>query len=699
MIVSGDHGALGARCDGDGVNFALYSAHADAVELCLFDASGHETARLGLPGHADGVWHGYVPGCAAGQRYGYRVHGPYDPANGQRFNPYKLLLDPYARALSGTFQWRPEVFAYQSERPDDVAALSTSDSAPFVPKSVVVSEVIKAKAGVRIPWAESLVYETHVRGFTMRHPAVAAADRGKFRGLRNADVLRYLKALGVTTIELMPVHAFLDEQFLVARGLRNFWGYNTIAFFAPEPRYSHSDGVAEFREMIEALHDSGFEVVLDVVYNHTAEGNSLGPTLSFRGIDNTTYYRLVPDDRSQYINATGCGNTIDMENAAVRRLVLDSLRYWVGEMSVDGFRFDLATILGRAASGFERDHVFFRELENDPSLAGVKLIAEPWDVGLGGYQLGQFPAGWAEWNDRYRDSIRQFWRGDSGSAGEFAHRYLGSADNFEHSGRGPWASINFAASHDGFTTADLVSFEHRHNEDNGEASRDGHEHNYSANYGIEGPCDDATINAIRRRQRLNLLATVLLSEGTPMLLAGDELGNSQAGNNNAYAQDNDVGWIDWSGLETDPDFLAQIQSVIRLRQRLTLLRKATYLHGQTFNANGFADIEWLGADGQPMMTEAWRTVTALTVLLCDTRMRPFASHEVQAVAVLFNVDECVRVLQLPQVGRRGAWHVVYSTAAISSREVIAQKIELQARNLICLVYAERMPEGLGATAT
>ena len=544
MKRAGNHETLGACADRDGVNFALFSEHAEAVDLCLFDAAGQETARLPLPERTGDIWHGYVPGCKPGQAYGYRVHGPYDPADGMRFNPNKLLLDPYAKRLAGSFQWGAEVLGDEPSDSGNGPAMSTVDSAPFVPKAVVVGEQPQPRRGARIPWSETIVYETNVRGFTMRHPDVPKRDRGRFSGMRHGEVLEYLKALGITTIELMPVQAFLDEAHLHAKGLRNFWGYNTLAFFAPEPRYG---SLEDCREMVDAIHDAGFEVILDVVYNHTAEGNHLGPTISFRGIDNAVYYRLMPDDLSQYVNDSGCGNTINIDHPQVRHLVLDSLRYWVTDVGVDGFRFDLAPILGRTAAGYDREHVFFLELEQDPALAGIKLIAEPWDVGPGGYQLGHFPRRWAEWNDRYRDTVRQFWRADQGKLGELAHFILGSAERFELSGRGPWASVSYVASHDGFTVADIVSYEHRHNTANGEDNQDGHAHNFSRNYGVEGPTDDPDVNALRRRQRLNMLATVLFSQGTPMLLAGDELGNSQAGNNNAYAQDNETGWLDWLG--------------------------------------------------------------------------------------------------------------------------------------------------------
>ena len=684
MIEPGDHETLGASADSDGVNFALFSEHAEAVELCFFDDVDNETERQLLPERTDGVWHGHVPGCKPGQRYGYRVHGPYDPPAGMRFNPSKLVLDPYARMLSGDFQWCAQVLGHEGSDAAGLSAMSTTDSAPFVPKAVVTGAQPAPRDHVRVPWAETIVYETHVRGFTMRFPGMPETDRGKFAGMRRGEVLDYLKALGVTTVELMPVQAFLDEAHLHARGLRNYWGYNTLAFFAPEPRYG---GIDECREMIDAIHDAGLEVVLDVVYNHTAEGNELGPTVSFRGIDNSSYYRLLPDDPARYVNDTGCGNTINIDHPRVRELVIASLRYWVTEVGADGFRFDLAPILGRTPTGYEREHVFFLEADQDPVLAGIKFIAEPWDVGPGGYQLGNFPRRWAEWNDHSRDTIRRIWRGDAQMLGEFANVCSGSAERFELSGRGPWASVNYAASHDGFTLADLVSYEHRHNHANGENNQDGHQHNLSRNYGVEGPTLDPEINALRRRQRLNLLATVLFSQGTPMLLAGDELGNSQHGNNNAYAQDNETGWLDWSGLDDDPDFLAQVKTLLGLRRDLPLFRQAHHLHGHTRNAAGFMDIEWLGPGGQRLTAEEWADGAGLTVMLCQTARKPFAAGEAQAAAVLLNPSEGDCRFRLPEPGSGGAWRLRFSTDISHTVGATYEEITLIDRSLALLVYA------------
>ncbi|MEO0998233.1 MAG: glycogen debranching protein GlgX, partial [Pseudomonadota bacterium] len=580
MIRPGDPDRLGATPDADGCNFALYSDAAGAVELCLFAADGSETLRDYLPECSDGVWHGYLPGVSAGQAYGYRVHGPYAPAEGLRFNPNKLLLDPYARALAGELVWHDALLGGDPDVDDPALAYDTRDSAPYVPRSLVVDPAAAPAAPRRrLPWSELIVYEANVRGLTMRHPDVGEAERGRFAGLANGAIVRHLQRLGVTAVELLPVQAFVDERFLVQRGLRNLWGYNTLNFFSPMPRYAANDAIAECRAMIDTLHDAGIEVLLDVVFNHTAEGDHRGPTLSFRGIDNAAYYRLTPDDASHYINDTGTGNTMNVDHPAVRRLIVDSLRYWAKDMGVDGFRFDLATVLGRGTDGFRRDHTLFAAIDAEPALAGVKLIAEPWDVGPGGYQLGNFPERWGEWNDNYRDTVRRYWRGDPGLAAPLAQRLHGSADLFADAGKPPQASVNFVTSHDGFTLNDLVSYRERHNQANGEDNRDGHAENYSDNHGVEGPSDDPNVTAIRRRQRLNMLATLLLSHGTPMLLAGDEFGNTQHGNNNAYAQDNETGWVDWHGAADDPAFVDAVAALIRLRRDSGLFRSKRFADG------------------------------------------------------------------------------------------------------------------------
>ncbi|MDX1500409.1 MAG: glycogen debranching protein GlgX [Woeseiaceae bacterium] len=643
MIEPGNPLPLGATADADGVNFAVRSSVATAVELCLFDAAHEQVATFELPARSDDVWHGYLPRVGPGQRYGYRVHGEWRPESGLRANPHKLLLDPYARALSGRFEWNDAVFDYVPGA--ETPRMNTTDSAAFVPLGVVRSADKPLPRRPAVPWAETIFYEANVRGYTMRHPALAEAERGKFAGMKNGAVLDYLQALGVTSIELLPVHAFIDEHHLVRRGLKNFWGYNPIAFFAPDPRYGDRDPVAEFRDMVAALHDAGFEVILDVVYNHTAEGDFRGPTLSLRGFDNLAYYRTEPLDPGSYVNDTGCGNTLNADHPAVQQLVLDSLRYWHQTMGVDGFRFDLAPVLGRHAHGFSAAHPLLTAISDAPALAGAKLVAEPWDPGPGGYQLGRFPGRWAEWNDQYRDAVRRFWRGDSGAAPDLGRALRGSAEIFEPSGRKPVASVNLVTSHDGFTLADVVSYEQRHNEANGEDNRDGHAHNFSRNHGVEGPTDDPEITAIRRRQRLNLLATLVLSQGTPLLLAGDELGNSQHGNNNAYAQDNETGWIDWSGAARDPAFLDAVRALLNLRRRTPLVHLPDYVHGRLDLGGNEVRIEWRQPSGAAMRESDWESGRALAMLIEERA----GADVVSALLLLLNGREEPCAFRLPPI--------------------------------------------------
>jgi isoamylase len=684
MIEEGDATPTGASFVEDGVNFAIFSAGAEAVELCLFDAYDNETDRLMIGHHTDGVWHAFLPGCRPGQRYGYRMHGRYAPHEGLRYNAHKLLIDPYARKLSGDFRWSPAVFDF--DLAGDALHLNRLDSAAIVPKCVVTSGRGHAARGRPIiPWPDMVVYEANVRGYTMRHPDVPEAERGTFRGMTNAKILAYLKSLGITSVELMPVQEFIDEQFLIERGLRNFWGYNTISFFVPARRYGCVDAREEFLGMVNAIHDAGMEVLLDIAYNHTGESDRLGPTLSFRGIDNRSYYRTPADDPGDYINDTGCGNTINVDHPRVRTLIIDNLRFWVSDMRVDGFRFDLATVLGRTADGFTSRHPLLQAIDNDAVLRGAKLIAEPWDTGPDGYQLGRFPVGWAEWNDRYRDSLRRFWRGDPNEMGEFAKRLLGSADIFEAGGRSPDASINFLTAHDGFTLADLVTYEKRHNEANGEDNRDGHSHNFSTNFGIEGKTDDATIKRLRRTQRLNLLATLLLSQGTPMLLAGDEFGNSQQGNNNAYAQDNEIGWLDWSGLDSDADFRTAVRELIRLRKDIPLFRQRRFLHGRPGRPGGYRDAEWLRCDGKPMQPEDWPAAGAAGLILATTR--PVPADGVQALALLMNPTEEDVQFALPPSDDGKDWQVAFSTATVVTRSAADSTRHLSARSLICLTLS------------
>ncbi|WP_185985507.1 glycogen debranching protein GlgX [Aureimonas mangrovi] len=599
---------LGATWDGLGVNFAIFSAHATKVELCIFDYEGQtELERIELPEYTSEIFHGYLPDARPGLVYGYRVYGPYEPEAGHRFNHNKLLIDPYAKQLIGELKWDHSLFGYTIGHADGDLSFDERDSAAFVPKAKVVDPAFTwgNERRPNIPWERTIFYETHVKGFTQRHPSVKAEDRGKFAGLMNRDVVAYIQSLGVTSVEFLPIHAFVDDSYLVEKGLRNYWGYNTIGFFAPDPRYLASPFVNEFKELVSSFHHAGIEVILDVVYNHTAEGNENGPTISFKGIDNATYYRLLPDQPRYYINDTGTGNTVNTSHPRVMQLVTDSLRYWAGDMRVDGFRFDLATILAREPTGFSEESSFLHACMQDPLLSQVKLIAEPWDCGPGGYQVGRFPPGWAEWNDGYRDTIRAYWRGDDGKVPAVAGKISASADLFDKRGRKPWASVNFITAHDGFTLHDLVCYNDKHNEANGEDNRDGHSHNLSNNYGVEGPTEDEAINEIRFRQLRNFFATLLFSRGTPMILAGDEFARTQGGNNNAYAQDNEIGWIDWKVSDEGRELAEFVQKLIMLRQALPSLRRGRFLHGTYDEELGVKDVAWITPSGTEFTDENW----------------------------------------------------------------------------------------------
>jgi len=619
---------LGATCREGGVNFALFSAHAQAVELCLFDEMGRvELARIPLEERTDQVWHVFVEGIGGGALYGYRVHGPYEPQRGHRFNPNKLMLDPYARRLDGVFRWSSNVFGYDQNSPHQDLVIDSRDNAADVPKCVVLdaAELVlddmpePATNKPRIRLNQTVVYETHVKGFTQLNLKVPAPSRGCFCGMGHEGTIEYIKQLGVTSVEFLPVHGFIDEHFLLSHGLSNYWGYNTLLFFSPHSGYMCSGHPVEFKRMVSAFHEAGLEVILDVVYNHTAEGNHLGPTLSFRGIDNLSYYALQATDQRFYANDTGCGNTFNLRHPRVLQLVMDSLRYWAEDMGVDGFRFDLATVLGRESYGFDPGSGFFDAIRQDPILAQAKMIAEPWDIGPGGYQLGNYPSGWCEWNDRYRDTCRRFWKGEAGILPEFARRIHGSSDLFEHSGRSPSASINFVTSHDGFTLHDLVSYKEKHNEANKEQNRDGHHANFSDNYGVEGKTDDASIKALRERQKRNLLATLILSQGTPMLLAGDELGRSQRGNNNAYCQDNEINWLDWQTVGADEQSLSKYVSyLLQLRKSHPLLTSKRYIHRPDEPDNDIkCVVRWVGRNGEEMRDSDWsdHSVSALGWIL------------------------------------------------------------------------------------
>ncbi|WP_187969418.1 glycogen debranching protein GlgX [Aquibium microcysteis] len=609
QIKPGSPFPLGAHWDGSGVNFALFSANATKVELCLFDGTGRrEIERVLLPEFTHEVWHGYLPDVRPGQLYGYRVHGPYEPSAGHRFNPNKLLLDPYALELRGEIRWHDAVFGYRIGHPREDLSFDRRDSAFVMPKCVVVDPAVTWGNDMRPgrPWDETIIYEAHVKGMTALNQELPEQYRGTFAGLADPRTIDHLVKLGVTAIELMPTQAFFDDRHLIERGLSNYWGYNTIGFFAPATRFiAPGAGIHDFKLMVRRLHEAGIEVILDVVYNHTAEGNQMGPTLSFRGIDNASYY-LLGDDPRYYFDTTGCGNTVNLRNQRVLQMVMDSLRYWVQDCHVDGFRFDLASSLGRDRDSFDQNAVFLDAVRQDPVLSMVKLIAEPWDTGNDGYQLGNFPPMWAEWNDQYRDTTRAFWKGDDGIASDLAGRLLGSAGDFEKRGRRPWASVNFATAHDGFTLMDLVSYNDKHNEANGEENRDGHSHNLSWNCGAEGPTDDPEILDLRDRMRRNLAATVLLSQGTPMILMGDELGRSQGGNNNSYCQDTEMNWLKWGeGIdERDRAFFDFMRKLIALRLDQPLLRQRFFLHGEP-RPNGASGVRWLRADGQQMSDEDW----------------------------------------------------------------------------------------------
>ncbi|HEY4028582.1 MAG TPA: glycogen debranching protein GlgX [Candidatus Dormibacteraeota bacterium] len=606
-IWPGDPYPLGASFDGTGTNFSLFSEVADRVELCLFDEDGAET-RLDLPEQTALCWHGYVPNVRPGQRYGFRVHGPYDPNRGLRCNPAKLLLDPYAKAIEGNVRWNRAIFPYPLGNPDLDKAPDHTDSGPFMPKSIVIDPwfIWDDDRRLRIPWHDTVIYEVHVKGFTARHPSIPANLRGTYAGLATPEAIEHFKSLGITALELLPVHQFVHDHVLIERGLRNYWGYNSIGYLAPHNEYTSSgergEQVQEFKRMVKTLHSAGIEVILDVVYNHTAEGNHLGPMLSFRGIDNAAYYRLTEDARF-YRDYTGTGNSLNMRHPHVLQLIMDSLRYWVIEMHVDGFRFDLAATLARELHDVDRLSAFFDLVQQDPVLSQVKLIAEPWDVGEGGYQVGNFPVQWSEWNGKYRDTVRDFWRGEPATLADFGFRITGSSDLYQADGRRPYASVNFVTCHDGFTLEDLVSYNHKRNEANGEDNQDGESHNRSWNCGIEGVTDDPEVRSLRDRQKRNFLATVLLSQGVPMILSGDEFGRTQCGNNNAYCQDNEISWLDWE--HRDDELMGFVTRLIRLRREHPVFRRRRFFQGRRIQGAELTDIAWFKPDGGPMTADDW----------------------------------------------------------------------------------------------
>lgn len=659
---------MGAHWDGKGVNFALFSRNASKVELCLFADDGQrELARIALPEYSNEVWHGYIEGLAPGQLYGYRVHGEYAPEAGHRFNANKLLIDPYARQLWGELRWDPALFGYEIGHKDKDLSFDERDSAPFIPKCRVVDEGYDwgSDRHPQKAWNETSFYEMHVRGMTMRHPKVRDDLRGTFAGLATPDLLDYVRALGVSAIELMPIHAFVHDQYLLDKGLRNYWGYNSIAFFAPHPQYLSDGGIEEFKRFVAAAHERDLEVVLDVVYNHTAEGSELGPTLSFRGIDNAVYYKLLPDQGRYYINDTGTGNTLDTGHPRVVQMVTDSLRYWVEVMHVDGFRFDLATILGREPDGFSQRNGFFVAVAQDPTLARVKLVAEPWDSGPGGYQLGNFPPGWAEWNGRYRDTLRAFWRGDPGQLPDLARRLTASGDIYDHQGRSPFASVNFVAVHDGFSLYDLTAYNDKHNEANGDDNRDGSDDNRSWNCGVEGPTDQEDIVELRQRQMRNFLASLFFSQGVPLLCSGDEFGATRQGNNNVYCQDNDLGWLHW-----DHDAAAQaqirfVQKVIQLRQRYPMLRHGRFLLGRYHETLKVKDVSWINANGEEMTEGEWQDENARCLgVLLDGRAQATGivrCGEDDTLLLILNAAAQAVEFCLPKVSEGKSWERLVDT--------------------------------------
>ena len=693
---------LGATWDGLGVNFALFSANAAKVELCLFDLEGEqEIERIELPEYTDEVWHGYLPDARPGQVYGYRVYGPYSPAAGHRFNHNKLLLDPYGKQIVGELKWNDALFGYTIGSPEGDLSFDERDSAPFVPKCRVIDPAFTwgEERRPQIPWERTILYEAHVRGYTMRHPSVPNSLRGTFAGLMHHEIINHIRELGITALELLPVHAFVDDSSLVEKGKRNYWGYNTIGFFAPQPRYLSSPFVNEFKEMVSQFHHAGIEVILDVVYNHTAEGNELGPTISFKGIDNASYYRLAPD-RRYYINDTGTGNTVNLSHQRVLQLVADSLRYWAQEMHVDGFRFDLATILAREPTGFDEGGGFLDACRQDPVLSQVKLIAEPWDCGPGGYQVGHFSPGWAEWNDRFRDTVRAFWKGDEGKLADLATRLSASPDLFNKRGRKPWSSVNFITAHDGFTLNDLVSYNEKHNEANGEYNRDGHSNNLSWNHGVEGPTDDQAVKALRLQQTRNLLATLLLSRGTPMILAGDEVARTQGGNNNAYAQDNEISWLDWEGIDADGwDLFGFTKQLIEIRQRQPLFRRGRFLTGAFNEDLGVKDVAWLDPTASEMTTEQWTDPNARAFgMLLDGRAQPTGIRRKgldRTLLLMINAHHETVPFSLPAVPGAKRWRLLNSTDEPFRTKLQASyagaRINLSGRSMMLWELQTRMP--------
>jgi isoamylase len=675
-VAPGSPEPLGASWDGSGVNFAIYSEFAEAVDLCIFDirTPNTESSRIRLKSKTGHVWHGYVPGPKPGELYGYRFYGPYNEAKGQRFNPHKLLLDPYARAISGEIRLSEIHHDYrQFQKPGD-ALLDTRDSGAYMPKSVVIDPSFDwgKDSQPRIPWERTIIYELHVKGFTSLHPLVPKELRGTFKGLTSPQVLDYLHSLGVTALELMPVQHLVSERRLLENGLVNYWGYNSIGFFAPDIRFSSARGsgeqVNEFKNMVKTLHREGFEIILDVVYNHTAEGGAKGPTLSFRGIDNHSYYRLGDKNKAQYLNFTGCGNTINSDSPAVRRLILDSLKYWAKEMHIDGFRFDLATALFRERPDFDKSSPLFDMIAKERALSHVKLIAEPWDLGPGGYQAGNFPDRWSEWNDRYRNAVRRFWRSDDGQVGQIAYRISGSSDLYWRKARGPYSGVNNVSSHDGFTLNDLVTYEKKHNEANLENNNDGTNSNFSYNFGVEGPTSDKVINEKRARQKRNLIATLFLSQGIPMLLAGDENGRTQKGNNNAYCQDNEISWVDWNLDKYKTELLEFTRFMIDFRKKHPILTRGAFFDGKIVKENGFKDITWFRKDGIEMTDGDWlqEDIHTLGMIKAGDNLRRIKKEKKpkydNTLLILLNAETEEIEFTIPANGVSTLWEPVVDTS-------------------------------------
>jgi isoamylase len=701
---------LGATSDARGANFAVFSANAVKVEVCLFDSNGErELDRFELPEHTDEIFHGHIADVGPGAYYGFRVHGPYEPESGHRFNPNKLLLDPYARAHAGSLVWDPAVFGYTLGAEGDDLTFDERDSAPFVPKSVLVDPNFDWRGEIRrrsIPWDHTILYETHVKGFTKLHPEVDERLRGYYAGLASKPVIDYIRSLGVTSVELLPIHTFVDDSYLLDKGLKNYWGYNSIGFFAPDPRYAAdvANSLREFKEMIARFHDAGLEVILDVVYNHTAEGNERGPTLSFKGIDNVSYYRLMPDQKRYYINDTGTGNTLNLSHPRVIQMVADSLRYWASEMRVDGFRFDLGTILAREPDGFQTESGFLKAIGQDPLLAEVKLIAEPWDCGPGGYQVGGFPPGWAEWNDSFRDTLRDFWRGQS-NAKALAPRLCASPDKFSHRGGHPWACRKLVTPHPRFTLRDLVSYNEKHNEPNGEDNRDGHSDNRSWNCGEEGPSDNPEVRKLRLRQMRNFLATLLLSQGTPMVLAGDEFGRTQRGDNNAYCQDNEISWVDWAQDDDGRALTAFFRKLTDFFQRYPILRRSRFFTGEVNEAVDVKDVTWIAATGAEMTPEIWDdTRTQCFGMLMDGRAQATGirrrGHDATLLLV-FNAHHDVVKFKLPPCYDASGWSLLMDTNAPdlpAQRFRIGAVYEVTGRSLLLFERAAARPRRTPAKA-